>query len=275
MYKILRVLNNSGVLVMDLDTKQEITFIGKGIGFGKRVSENVESFEDSKAYFFEKENPRGNSIQMIKSLDGVYIEIAGNIIEEAEKVFENVDNNILLPLADHIAFAIKRMKDNMEIRNPFANELELLFEKEYGVALKGKDIIKSKLGIDISNDEVGYITLHVHSAVTSDDISDGIDTALIVKESMKMIEKYVPYKLEIESLSYVRLMTHIKYMIARLKIGEKPNIDMSQYIIENFPNSYNIACKVCDFISKKLDKSITDIEKSYLAIHIERIKGLQ
>ena len=80
MYKILRILNNSGVLVMDLDTKQEVIFIGKGIGFGKKVNENVGNFENSKAYFFEKENARGNSIQMIKSIDGIYIEIAGNII---------------------------------------------------------------------------------------------------------------------------------------------------------------------------------------------------
>ena len=87
MYKILRILNNSGVLVMDLKTKQELIFLGKGIGFGKRVNENVEAFQDSTAYVLKKENARGNSIQMVKSLDGVYIEIAGTILAEAKKYF--------------------------------------------------------------------------------------------------------------------------------------------------------------------------------------------
>ena len=275
MYKILKVLNNSGVLVMNLDTKQEVIFIGKGIGCGRKINENVSEFKDSKAYFFERENSRGNSIQMIKSLDGVYIEIAGGIIEEAEKVFDSVDNNILIPLADHIAFAVKRINENMEIRNPFSRELRVLFEKEYCVALKGREIIKSKLGIDISDDKVGYITLHVHSAVTSSDITEGMDTALVVKDSMDMLEKLIGKKLHVESLSYARLVTHLKYMLARMKTGEKPNIDMTEYVREKFPESYDTACIVCDFISKKIKKEITDIEKSYLAIHIERVKGIE
>lgn len=274
MYKILRILNNSGVLVMDLDTKQEVIFIGKGIGFGKKVNENVENFENSKAYFFEKENARGNSIQMIKSIDGIYIEIAGNIIEEAEKVFESVDNNILIPLADHIAFAVKRINENMEIRNPFSRELKVLFEKEYNVALKGKYIIKEKLNIDISDDEIGYITLHVHSAVTSTDIKYDMDTALIIKESMDIIEKSAGKILHKNSLSYARLITHLKYLLARLESGEKPNIDMSEYVISKFPKSYDIAGVVCDYISNKTKKEITDVEKSYLALHIERVKDI-
>ena len=274
MYKILRILNNSGVLVMSLDTKQEVIFIGKGIGFGKKVNENVENFENSKAYFFEKENARGNSIQMIKSIDGIYIEIAGNIIEEAEKVFESVDNNILIPLADHIAFAVKRINENMEIRNPFSRELKVLFEKEYNVALKGKYIIKEKLNIDISDDEIGYITLHVHSAVTSTDIKYGMDTALIIKESMDIIEKSAGKILHKNSLSYARLITHLKYLLARLESGEKPSIDMSEYVISKFPKSYDIASVVCDYISNKTKKEITDVEKSYLALHIERVKDI-
>ena len=35
MFKILKVLNNNGILVMDLDNKQEYIFLGKGVGFGK------------------------------------------------------------------------------------------------------------------------------------------------------------------------------------------------------------------------------------------------
>ncbi len=274
MYKILRILNNSGVLVMDLKTKQELIFLGKGIGFGKRVNENVEAFQDSTAYVLKKENARGNSIQMVKSLDGVYIEIAGTILAEAKKVFSSVDDNILIPLADHIAFAIQRIQEHMEIRNPFSRELKVLFEKEYQVALTGKALILEKLQLEISDDEVGYITLHIHSAVTSTDIQNGIDTALLIRDSLKMVEQSVGGPIHTDSLSYSRLVTHLKYLLARLETGEAPNVDMSEYILANFPVSYGIANTVCDYLAKKVGKPITEVERSYLALHIERVREL-
>lgn len=273
-YKILRILNNSGVLVMDLETKQEIIFLGKGIGFGKRINENVETFQDSRAYFFEKENARGNSIQMIKGMDGIYIEIAGNILEEAEKVFPSVDNNILIPLADHIAFAVKRIHEHMEIRNPFSKELRVLFEKEYQVALKGKALIQEKLQIAVSDDEVGYITLHIHSAVSNTDIKNGLDTALLIKDSLSIVGNSAGRPIHTETLSYSRLVTHLKYLLARLETGEAPKVDMSEYILANFPVSYGIANEVCDYISEKTGKDITEVERSYLALHIERVREL-
>ena len=118
MFKILKVLNNNSILVIDLDTKQELIFLGKGVGFGKKVNQNVSEIENAKAYRFTEQQSRQESIDTIKSISPVFIEIAGGIIEEAEKQFGNVDNNILLPLADHIAFAIKRMEHGIELKNP-------------------------------------------------------------------------------------------------------------------------------------------------------------
>ena len=127
MFKILKVLNNNSILVIDLDTKQELIFLGKGVGFGKKVNQNVSEIENAKAYRFTEQQSRQESIDTIKSISPVFIEIAGGIIEEAEKQFGNVDNNILLPLADHIAFAIKRMEQDIELKNPFAKEIKVLF----------------------------------------------------------------------------------------------------------------------------------------------------
>ena len=128
MFKILKVLNNNGILVINLDTKQEFIFLGKGVGFGKKINQNISEIENAKAYrFTEQQQSRQDSIDTIKSISPIFIEIAGGIIEEAEKQFGNVDNHILLPLADHIAFAIKRMEQGIELKNPFAKEIK---EKE-------------------------------------------------------------------------------------------------------------------------------------------------
>ena len=38
MYRVSRVLNNNGVIAIDMDDNQEYVLLGKGLGFGKKVS---------------------------------------------------------------------------------------------------------------------------------------------------------------------------------------------------------------------------------------------
>ena len=227
MFKILKVLNNNGILVMDLDNKQEYIFLGKGVGFGKKVNQNVNTIENAKAYRFTEEQSRQDSIHTIKSISPVFIEIAGNIIEEAERKFGAVDNNILLALADHIAFAIKRMQEGVELKNPFAKEIKVLFEEEYSVAKMGKEFIKEKIGIEINDDEVGYITLHVHTALTREHVVQSMDIARMIQEGIQKIETELGTMLDDETISYTRLLTHMKFMILRVINGEKLHLEES------------------------------------------------
>jgi len=274
MFKILKVLNNNGILVMDLDNKQEYIFLGKGVGFGKKVNQNVNTIENAKAYRFTEEQSRQDSIHTIKSISPVFIEIAGNIIEEAERKFGAVDNNILLALADHIAFAIRRMQEGVELKNPFAKEIKVLFEEEYSVAKMGKEFIKEKIGIEINDDEVGYITLHVHTALTREHVVQSMDIARMIQEGIQKIETELGTMLDDETISYTRLLTHMKFMILRVINGEKLHLDMTSYVLDNFPASFELAKRICKEFENMTKKPFPDIEISYFAIHIERVKSV-
>ena len=45
--------------------------------------------------------------------------------------------------------------------NPFSQDIRALFSQEYEAALKGRELIRQELGVEISEDEVSYITLHL------------------------------------------------------------------------------------------------------------------
>lgn len=275
MFKILKVLNNNGILAIDMKTKKEWIFLGNGIGFGKKVNQNIEKIENAKAYSLVKKTSRGETSQILKGLDAVFIEIAGDILEEAKKAFGKVDNQILLPLADHIAFSIQRISQNMELNNPFHNEIKVLFEEEYQVALKGKEIIQNKTGHTISEDEVGYITLHIHTALTSEQISQAMNITMLIQEGLKTIEEKLDILIDKDSISYTRLINHMKFMIARVKTNEKLNLNMTEYVLENFLDSFQIAKEVCSSFEKVIQKEIPEIEVGYLALHIERVRSLE
>ena len=83
-------------------------------------------------------------------------------------------------------------------------------------------------------------------------------------------EKETGKKIDVISLSYNRLMNHIKYMVARVSTGETLKLDMNEYIEEKYPESYRIAEDVCESLGKSLGKKLDPIEIGYLAMHIER-----
>lgn len=72
------------------------------------------------------------------------------------------------------------------------------------------------------------------------------------------------------SLSYNRLMNHIKYMVARAMTGEDLRINMNEYRIQ-ISEAYMTAKKVCDMLGKSIGKELDEMEIGYLAMHIERI----
>ena len=39
MYRVIKVLNNNGVLAFDMDKSREVIFLGNGAGFGKKTGE--------------------------------------------------------------------------------------------------------------------------------------------------------------------------------------------------------------------------------------------
>ena len=271
MFRVIKALNHNGVLAIDVDMNNEYILLGKGIGFGKKVNERMEVPEDTKIYLLQKETERGSIKDILNNIEPEILEIASEIIMEAEKKFRKVDENILCPLADHIAFALKRINNNEQISNPLTQDIKALFSEEYEVAYKAKDIIKEVKGVDISEDEIGYIALHIHSSLGNEKISQAMETAMLVRDCITSIEKNIGRTIDIDSLSYNRLMSHIKYMAARTLKGESINLDMNDYIKERFPKSFEIAEDICKKLGSELKRELKEVEVGYLAMHIERV----
>lgn len=275
MYRVVKVLNNNALLAEDTKEHKELIFLGKGVGFQKKIEDEFDELPQAKIYELQKETDKGPGMQIINSVDPLYLEISNEIIALAETKFTSIDENILLPLADHIAFAIERIKNDMDIANPFANDIRLLFPEEFEVAQAGRDIIKERIGYQISDDELGYITLHVHSARSNDKVDKSMLVAVIVNESIKEIEKECNIVIDVRSLSYSRLLMHMKYMLARLDSGEKLNLDMEEYTKTNFPYAYQVARRICQRIEATIHQRVPNIEIGYLALHIERIRSIE
>ena len=271
MYRIIKVLNKNGILVYHNETGRELILRGNGVGFGKKPTQQIEDMPGATVYSLVTRQKQQSVLKVVNGIQPGFIEAAGRIIEEAEKVFSEVNHEILLPMADHIALAAKRAKENRQIPNPFTPDIRVLFSKEYTVAMRGRDIIREMMGYEISDDEVGFLTLHIHAGLSDEQVSVTLDTTRIINEGIRMIEKGFSRKLQEDSLAYTRLMSHLYYMVARTRNGESTKVDFNDFIFTNYPETGRVAEMVCSYMGNELKKPVAKEEIGFLAIHIQRV----
>lgn len=272
MYRVSKVLNNNGVIAIDMDENKEYVILGKGVGFGKKVSQRFDKPEGCTTYRLEQETERGSAKELVKGIEPEYLEIADAILTESQKVFgDSIDRGILFPLADHISFAVARIRRNEQISNPLTEDIKVLFYSEFKVAETLKTILRERLQIEIDDHEVGYVALHIHSAIGDEKVSVAMQTARAVRECIDMIEKATGKPIDVLSLSYNRLMNHMKYMVAHASTGEKLNLDMNEYMLDQYPQAYKVATDICKNLEGCIGHNLDETETGYLAMHIQRV----
>lgn len=271
MYRIKKVLNHNTVIAISERENQECLIMGKGIGFGKKVSERVETRPEDRVYSLKEYTERGDAKEIVQSVAPEFLEVTNEVLNEAEKIFGRIDRNVLFPLADHIAFAVQRIQNHEQISNPLTEDIRVLFHMEYKAAEKIRPLLMTRMGIRIDDDEVGYVALHIHSAIDDEKVSQAMQMARAVRECISLVEQTVGKSIDVASLSYNRLMNHIRYMVARAMSGEKLKVNMNDYMKIKFPEAFQMAESVCRKVGHSLGCELEEVEIGYLAMHIERV----
>lgn len=270
-YRITKILNHNSFMGIESKNDQECLIMGKGVAFGKKVGQTVSVTGDARVYSLKELTDRGEAKDIIKSVSPLCLELANEVLDQAEEEFGKVDRSILFTMANHLDFAVRRIQNGEQISNPLTDDIRIMFYKEYKVAGCIRDLLKEKLGIRIDEHEIGYIALHVHAAIVDENVSQAMEIARTVRECICMVEEETGKSIDVMSLSYNRLMNHVRYMVARAIHGEKLKMSLNDYMSVKFPGPYMTAEKICRKMEKSLKLPIPDIEIGYLAMHLERM----
>ena len=271
MYRVKKVLNHNSVIAVKSEDNREYLIMGKGAGFGKKVSERVEKRPEDMVYSLQEVTDRGDARELVKSISPICLELANEVLNRAEKEFGKIDRRILFPMADHIEYAVRRIKNHEQISNPLTDDIRVLFYKEYKVATCMEELLRENLGVQIDEHEVGYIALHIHSAIEDEKVSQAMLIAGAVRECISQVEEHTGKKIDVMTLSYNRLMNHVRYMVARALSGEKLKVNMNDYMEVKFPKAFDISRTICDEVGQSIKKTLDETEIGYLAMHIERV----
>ncbi|WP_134703571.1 glucose PTS transporter transcription antiterminator GlcT [Ammoniphilus sp. YIM 78166] len=274
-FLIKKVLNNN-VLMAEASHRDEVVLIGAGIGFGKKKGDLIAT--DSIEKMFVLTNPREQE-QYKKILSHIDESLIG-VISEAlvhieKKLGIELNEHIHISLTDHIGFALKRIREGLDIENPFLLETMHLYPSEYALAEEVVKLISAKTGILLPEGEVGFITLHIHSATSNKSLTEVNHYSQLVHTLIQIIEDGLDIRIDRSSIHHIRLIRELQYTIQRVSSGEqvKEAEKLAMLLKEEYPICYNVAWKIMKVIQYSLKQQVYESEIVYLTLHLQRFSG--
>ncbi|MBD1383293.1 glucose PTS transporter transcription antiterminator GlcT [Metabacillus arenae] len=270
---IKKALNNN-VIIGDHDGLGEVVLIGKGIGFGKKAGDSVTENAYEKMFVLRNEKEQEQYKKLLPYIDEEIIEVMNDVVFLIhEKIGSPLNEHIHIALTDHISFAIKRLQQGLDLKNPFLLETKSLYPLEYGIAQDVIELINNRLDVTLPEGEVGFIALHIHSAHTDKPLSEVNRHSQLISNLIRLIEDSFQMKVDRDSVNYLRLIRHLRYTIERVKSGEEmEEPEKLTLLLKNeYPLCYNTAWKMIKVMQQTLRKSVYDAEVVYLTMHLYRL----
>lgn len=104
----------------------------------------------------------------VKEIDPQLWKVVQKIVDRIDQQYGfqlKDDEKFLENLCLHLKSAITRYKYKMNMRNPMLEEIKTKYTLAFEAALTGAEILCKTFGIDIDENEIGYIALHIELAL--------------------------------------------------------------------------------------------------------------
>ncbi|MEW9109789.1 glucose PTS transporter transcription antiterminator GlcT [Cytobacillus gottheilii] len=274
-YRIKKALNNN-VIIGTHDDFGEVVIIGKGVGFNRNKDDIISDEAIEKLFILKNEKEKENYIKLLPFVeDELHQAIISSIDYIKKRTKNSLNEHIHVALTDHLMFAVSRLANGMEMKNPFLIETKTLYPFEYDIAREVVAIIERKTDIHLPEGEIGFVALHIHSAMLNKDLSEVNQHSQLVSHIVNMIEDQLDIEIDKDSIDYMRLVRHIRFTIERVNTGEKVEepIKISSLLKEEYPVCYNLSWKLIKIMQQQLKKPIFSAEAVYLTMHLQRLQN--
>lgn len=270
---IKQIFNNNVILAKD-SSKNEIVAMGCGIAFKKKVGDAINIKLIEKTFILKQKEASEKFKLLLEDIPADHVTLCYDIIEYAKNIL-NIDLNdyIYVTLTDHISYSLKLNKEGIHRSNVLLWEIKKFYPKEYKIGLKALELIEDETGQKLSEDEAGSIALHLVNAQINKTLNireDASKLTQMVQDILNIVKYTYNITLDESSLNYERFITHLRFFFKRLNKKEIVESE-DDFLLEQVKNKYRQAYECMLKIEKYLRIELTDSEKLYLTLHIQRV----
>ncbi len=272
-YRIHHVIGNNFVAV--LEDGQEVILRGLGIGFKKQPGDLVPASRVEKIYALRDPEKSSRLVQLLADVPSEFLDVSTAIIEHSEKALGcRLSENIYITLTDHICFAVERLQNGAAYPNHLLWEIQSFYPSEFSLGQTALDLIDRQLGYRLSEDEAGFIALHIVNAEINGKMADMIRITEIVSRIIDIVQAYYSIHLDERSLDYGRFLTHLKFLGQRITqnkyTGERDS-EFQGMLARRYPEAYRCAGQIRNGLQKSFQILLPAEELTFLTIHLHRL----
>lgn len=271
--KIIKILNNNTALVDDGGVEK--IAMGRGLGFGKKISDTLEREKIEKIYVTE-----GTHLgDLLGEIQPELLSISDVIVTKArEHLTSSLSDLVFVTIADHLSGAIRCHEQGVYNKNFLLWDTKKFFKKEFEIGLYAIDKIEKELGVSLPEDEAGFIALHLVNAELGNENSAATNLTRLMEEILTIIKYSFKISFDENDIYFQRFMTHLKFFSERILSQNMITTDandeeMLKMIQAKYPESDEATGKIVEFIKNQYDYEVSRDEQLYLMIHLTRIVG--
>jgi beta-glucoside operon transcriptional antiterminator len=274
---ITKIFNNNAIIAKD-QKRDEFVVMGRGLAFKKSAGEQVEEHLIEKVFVLKHKDASEKFKLLLEDVPSEYVSLCYDIIEYGKSILEaQLSDYIYVSLTDHMNNAFKMFDEGFKNANPLIWEIKKFYPKEFAVGLKALEFIEDETGKRLSEDEAGNIALHLINAQVNSSYNKVADVAQQtqkIHDILNIIKYSYNTTIDEHSISYERFITHLRFFFQRLNKKEKVELEddfLWRQVKAKYKKAYGCMLK----IEKYLDMVLSDEEKLYITIHIQRVTQRQ
>jgi beta-glucoside operon transcriptional antiterminator len=274
----IRKCNNN--IIFAEENGQQVIALGKGLGFNLKPGEEVDTALVEKVFVPQETVQLHRFQDILADLPYEHVILASKIVDLGRaRLGQTLNQSIVIALADHLSFAIKRRHDHLDIQMPLVWDIKHIYPLEFAVGEEALEIIQQETGIDFPRAEAAAITLHFINAESDlADMPNTMKVSNIIQKSVGIVEAHYKTVFDESSLDFSGFVALLRNTAMRFIYPEREKQveeDAELYALLRKRYSFAFVCaeKVAAFIEKEYGWRLSGNDLSFLTLYIDRVSG--
>lgn len=270
---VVKNINNNVALCLD-SKGQEVVVFGKGVGFLKPPSEVPLSKIQRTFYDLNR--------KFLPLLDDIPLDVIDFTAQQVAQIRGQLpyetNANLIMTLADHLAFAMTRAKKGIYTPMPSIYEMEQNYPVEVGI---GRQIIKAMeqtFHVKLPKGEVQGVAMHFINASLGSPSSGQLTAEEEYETILERMTQIVEYALQVtirrDTFNYARFATHVQYLLKRVQEEssiDSDNLQVYASIRDEYKDVSACVDQIHEYLQRNWSIDLSEEEKLYLVMHINRV----
>ncbi|MDQ0299540.1 transcriptional antiterminator [Salibacterium salarium] len=270
---IQKVLNHNAAIITD--NEEEKVAIGSGIAFHKKKNEKINPDKVEKLFVLhnEQSDPFADLLASANHEDTNTVQEVMSWLETEQNMSFNNQSYALL--FDHLIHLMKRLHQGKKIENHLLQEIRTLYYDSFQAAEKIGEKLSDNTGFVISQDEIGFLAMHLYAAGKKKTTPSSIQQHTeILNFMITTMEEELNTIFPRHTIAYEGLVSHLHVTVKAAEHGEdltKAPPEMIEMMKSRYPDSYKAAEKAVSLLKSRYGFTILQDESIYIAMHLQRL----